>query len=44
MSYAVFCTRLSATTTVFNLGRSFDTIVRTDSCRRFARRECVYDS
>jgi salicylate 5-hydroxylase small subunit len=43
-NYAVFRTKLSDTTIVFNVGRSFDTIVRTDSGLRFARRECIYDS
>jgi salicylate 5-hydroxylase small subunit len=43
-NYAVFRTKLSDTTTVFNVGRSFDTIVRTADGLRFARRECVYDS
>jgi salicylate 5-hydroxylase small subunit len=43
-NYAVFRTKLSDTTIVFNVGRSFDTIVRTDGGLRFARRECIYDS
>jgi salicylate 5-hydroxylase small subunit len=43
-NYAVFRTKLSDTTTVFNVGRSFDTIVRTESGLRFSRRECIYDS
>jgi salicylate 5-hydroxylase small subunit len=43
-NYAVFRTKLSDTTTVFNVGRSFDTIVRADGRLRFARRECIYDS
>jgi salicylate 5-hydroxylase small subunit len=43
-NYAVFRTKLSDTTTVFNVGRSFDTIVRTDDGLRLARRECIYDS
>jgi salicylate 5-hydroxylase small subunit len=43
-NYAVFRTKLSDTTTVFNVGRSFDTIVRADGGLRFARRECIYDS
>lgn len=44
-NYAVFRTKLSDTTTVFNVGRSFDTIVRADDgTLRFARRECIYDS
>ena len=43
-NYAVFRTKLSDTTTVFNVGRSFDTIVRADDGLRFSRRECIYDS
>ena len=43
-NYAVFRTKLSDTTTVFNVGRSFDTIVRTDGGLHFSRRECIYDS
>jgi salicylate 5-hydroxylase small subunit len=43
-NYAVFRTKLSDTTIVFNVGRSFDTIVRTSTGLRFSRRECVYDS
>jgi salicylate 5-hydroxylase small subunit len=43
-NYAVFRTKLSDTTTVFNVGRSFDTLVRTANGWRFARRECIYDS
>jgi salicylate 5-hydroxylase small subunit len=43
-NYAVFRTKLSDTTIVFNVGRSFDTIVRTDNGLRFSRRECIYDS
>jgi salicylate 5-hydroxylase small subunit len=43
-NYAVFRTKLSDTTTVFNVGRSLDTIVRTNMGLRFARRECIYDS
>jgi salicylate 5-hydroxylase small subunit len=43
-NYAVFRTKLSDTTTVFNVGRSFDTIVRTDDGLRLSRRECIYDS
>ena len=43
-NYAVFRTKLSDMTTVFNVGRSFDTIVRIESGLRFARRECIYDS
>ncbi len=43
-NYAVFRTKLSDITTVFNVGRSFDLIVRTDDGLRFARRKCIYDS
>jgi salicylate 5-hydroxylase small subunit len=43
-NYAVFRTKLSDTSTVFNVGRSFDTIVRTGDHLRFAQRECIYDS
>jgi salicylate 5-hydroxylase small subunit len=43
-NYAIFRTKLSDTTTVFNVGRSFDTIVRTNDGLRLARRECIYDS
>jgi salicylate 5-hydroxylase small subunit len=43
-NYAVFRTKLSDTSTVFNVGRSLDTIVRTDDDLRFERRECIYDS
>jgi salicylate 5-hydroxylase small subunit len=43
-NYAVFRTKLSDTSTVFNVGRSFDTIVRTGSVLRFSRRECIFDS
>ncbi len=35
-NYAVFRTKLSDTTTVFNVGRSFDTIVRTTDGLRLA--------
>ena len=43
-NYAIFRTKLSEPTTVFNVGRSFDTIVRTGGCLRFSKRECIYDS
>ncbi len=43
-NYAVFRTKLSDTTTVFNVGRSFDTIVRTEDGLRFSERACIYDS
>lgn len=43
-NYAVFRTKLSHTSTVFNVGRSFDTIVRTPAGLKFAVREIIDDS
>jgi salicylate 5-hydroxylase small subunit len=43
-NYAVFRTKLSELTTVFNVGRYLDTVVRTPQGLRFAARACVYDS
>ncbi len=43
-NYAVFRTKLSELTTVFNVGRYLDTLVRTSGGLRFAARVCVYDS
>ena len=43
-NYAVFRTKLSELTTVFNVGRYLDTVVRTAQGLRFASRVCVYDS
>ena len=43
-NYAVFRTKLSELTTVFNVGRYLDTVVRTAQGLRFASRICVYDS
>ena len=43
-NYAVFRTKLSELTTVFNVGRYLDTVVRTPRGLRFAARVCVYDS
>ncbi len=43
-NYAVFRTKLSDTSTVFNVGRSFDTLVRTPAGLKFTVRECIYDS
>jgi salicylate 5-hydroxylase small subunit len=43
-NYAVFRTKLSQLTTVFNVGRYLDTIVRTPEGLRFASKLCVYDS
>jgi len=43
-NYAVFRTKLSEATTVFNVGRTLDVVVRTPAGLRFAVRECIYDS
>jgi salicylate 5-hydroxylase small subunit len=43
-NYAVFRTKLSRESTVFNVGRYLDVIVRTSEGLRFASRLCVYDS
>ena len=43
-NYAVFRTKLSDASTVFNVGRTLDTVVRTPEGLRFASRECIYDS
>jgi salicylate 5-hydroxylase small subunit len=43
-NYAVFRTKLSEVSTVFNVGRYLDTIVRTPDGLKFASRECIYDS
>ena len=43
-NYAVFRTKLSDLTTVFNVGRYLDAVVRTPQGLRFASRVCVYDS
>lgn len=43
-NYAVFRTRLSKESTVFNVGRTIDEIVRTTQGLRFASRLVVYDS
>ena len=43
-SYAVFRTKPSELTTVFNVGRYVDTIRRTPEGLRFESRLCVYDS
>ena len=43
-NYAVFRTKLSDATTVFNVGRTLDWVVRTDAGLKFAERVCVYDS
>ena len=43
-NYAVFRTKLSQASTVFNVGRYLDEIVRTPEGLKFASRLCVYDS
>ena len=43
-NYAVFRTKLSELTTVFNVGRYLDTVVRTAQGLKFASRVCIYDS
>jgi salicylate 5-hydroxylase small subunit len=43
-NYAVFRTKLSEVSTVFNVGRYLDTVVRTPAGLKFASRECIYDT
>lgn len=43
-NYAVFRTKLSQETTVFNVGRYIDTVVRTPQGLKFESRLCVYDT
>ena len=43
-NYAVFRTKLSKTSTVFNVGRTIDTVVRTPLGLKFESRLVVYDS
>ncbi|MEO8278667.1 MAG: aromatic-ring-hydroxylating dioxygenase subunit beta [Ideonella sp.] len=43
-NYAVFRTKLSELTTVFNVGRSIDTVVRTPQGLKFESKLVVYDS
>ncbi|MEY4748364.1 MAG: hypothetical protein RIQ60_578 [Pseudomonadota bacterium] len=43
-NYAVFRTKLSEPSTVFNVGRYLDVVVRTPQGLKFERRECIYDS
>jgi salicylate 5-hydroxylase small subunit len=43
-NYAVFRTKLSEFTTVYNVGRYLDVVTRTPEGLRFAQRVCVYDS
>lgn len=43
-NYAVFRTKLDQASTVFNVGRYIDKVVRTDDGLKFAARLCVFDS
>ena len=43
-NYAVFRTKLSDVTTVFNVGRYLDIVARTPDGLKFASRQCIYDS
>jgi len=43
-NYAVFRTKLSDASTVFNVGRYLDIVVPTAAGLKFASRECIYDS
>ena len=43
-NYAVFRTKLSQESTVYNVGRYIDVIVRTPAGLKFESRLCVYDS
>jgi salicylate 5-hydroxylase small subunit len=43
-NYAVFRTKPSALTEVFNVGRYYDHIVRTDDGLKFQSRVCIFDS
>lgn len=43
-NYAVFRTKLDGPSTVFNVGRYLDIVVRTPGGLKFAQRLCIYDS
>ena len=43
-NYAVFRTKLDGASTVFNVGRYIDTIVRSPQGLKFAQRLCIFDS
>ena len=43
-NYAVFRTKLGELSTVFNVGRYIDSVVKTSEGLKFASRLCVYDS
>ena len=43
-NYAVFRTKLSEPSTVFNVGRYLDVVVRTPDGLKFSVRQCIYDT
>ena len=43
-NYSVFRTKLGELSTVFNVGRYLDTVVRTEAGLKFGSRLCIYDS
>lgn len=43
-NYAVLRTKLSEASTVFNVGRYIDTVVKTPEGLKFESRQCIYDS
>jgi salicylate 5-hydroxylase small subunit len=43
-NYAVLRTKLSEASTVFNVGRYIDTVVKTPAGLKFESRHCIYDS
>ena len=43
-NYAVFRTKLSDASSVFNVGRYIDRVVRTPDGMKFESRECIYDT
>jgi salicylate 5-hydroxylase small subunit len=43
-NYAVFRTKLSQESTVFNVGRYIDIVVKTPDGLKFESRHCIYDS
>lgn len=43
-NYAVFRTKLNGMSTVFNVGRYLDRVVRTENGLKFAERYAIYDS
>ena len=43
-NYAVFRTKLSQPSTVFNVGRYLDVVVRTPDGLKFSERQAIYDT